>query len=110
MNFTSSMVTAGRVRSTGCASGRRGRTRGVRVLIVAVDDRGHPGDRARRDAEVVVQVAVPRAADPALAHPPVVDDGADLGLAERAAGRRGAEVLRQVDEPGGAVGVAVRWV
>src|SRR5207247_7886049 len=42
--------------------------------------------------------------------PPVVDDGAGLGLAERAAGRRGPEVLRQVDEPGGAVGVAVGWV
>src|SRR5213592_2909247 len=44
----------------------------VSVLVVGVDDRREAGERIGRDAEVVQQVAVARAPDPALA------DGAEV--------------------------------
>src|SRR5437660_10268477 len=93
-----------------CRDGRMVAAAVVPRLIVAEDDGGEAADRIGGDAEIVVQVAIPGAGDPALAHPAVVDDRRrrDL-LARRSDGRRRA-VLREVYIPRRRGGIIVRRV
>src|SRR5439155_25112901 len=83
-----------------------------RILVVRIGDRGEPGNRVGRDAEVVEQIPVVvtarRARDASLADASVVDDRGDLGLCPGPTGE-GLQVLGHEDVPGlGLTGVTRR--
>src|SRR5207248_5942906 len=80
------------------------------ILVVAVDDRGEAGRRARRDAEVVEQVAVAGARHAALADAAVVVDRRGGQMRPRGAGCERLQVLGEPDRPRGRQRVVIRRV
>ena len=97
---------------TATGVGRRGGTSRLRrvvhivgVLVVAVDNRGEASQGIRSYSEVVEQVAVASAGDPALAHPATMDFRSGLNLCEGAARLGRVLVLRHIYVPDGA-----RWI
>src|SRR5579872_4753348 len=102
--------------ATACVRCRTGTARGggivgvVDVLVIAVDNRGHARSWIRRDAEVVVEVAIAGTADAAFTDTAVVVDRCRLYLREGAARGRRAQVLREEDVPGRAHRIIVRRV
>jgi len=85
----------------------RGIIRIIGVLVITVDNRGQAGGRAGCHPEIIIQVAVARAGDAALADTAIVDYRGCLNLREAAAGGSCAQVLCHIYIPGCTIRIAI---